>query len=94
MKVTCSCGRSYWPNQAWIHERCAVVATPVSRVATSVTESVATHVATRRESSAGGEVERVQEWREKNRERYNERMREYRRKRREQARAGFQKEVT
>ena len=25
LKLTCSCGKGYWPSQKWIHERCVVV---------------------------------------------------------------------
>jgi len=25
VQQTCACGRKYWPNQVWIHEKCGVV---------------------------------------------------------------------
>ena len=85
MKVTCSCGRSYWPNQAWIHERCAASVTPVSRSSAS---NDATNGATNAETS-GAVSERTLNRRK--REDYNAYQRELMRKRRERARAGFEK---
>lgn len=28
--LTCVCGKSYWPNQAWLHKGCAINAAPVA----------------------------------------------------------------
>jgi hypothetical protein len=27
LKIACSCGKSYWPSQKWIHAGCVVVNT-------------------------------------------------------------------
>lgn len=36
MKLTCSCGQSYWPNQAWIHRSHGVANAASEDVANSM----------------------------------------------------------
>lgn len=81
------CGLEEWRHVCARPSAVSVVK-PVSRVANGVANGA--------NSSAGGkgETARVEEWREKNRERYNERQRaaakRYREKRRAAARAGLE----
>ena len=39
-KTDCSCGRSYWPNQAWQHERCVQAAVEPQDATNSVPNAV------------------------------------------------------
>ena len=85
MKVLCSCGREYWPMQAWIHARCTKAVNDIPAVQEGVTDEE--RVVNKTESSAG--VSRQVKWQQENRDRYNAKMREAMRKRRERARAGL-----
>ena len=80
-RIRCSCGRSYWPQQAWIHGKCRVAVNDVPSVATN-------EDATNGVNSSGGGVS-ARTANRRRREDYNAFQRELMRKRRAAARAGF-----
>lgn len=59
--LTCICGKSYWPNQAWLHKRCVVNAESVVNKPDGSVVNASRQVV----------------WQKANRTRYNEKMREY-----------------
>jgi hypothetical protein len=68
--LTCHCGKTYFPNQAWLHECCAPNAVPNNLVPN---KSV---------PNKSSDYLRVKVWREANRERHREYMKEYMREKR------------
>ncbi len=68
--LTCHCGKTYFPNQAWLHEGCV----PNNLVPN---ESVPNSV-----PNKSSDYLRVKVWREANRDRHREYMKEYMREKR------------
>jgi len=69
-QLVCSCGRSYWPKQAWAHERCEQKEVPL---VAAVVNAVANVVVNRKKDRHKKTPERLEYIRKK--------MREHRRKR-------------
>jgi len=68
-KISCSCGKQYWPNQAWIHKDCATNAVDVATNCNveAIKPPTGNRTANRRARSAYNEYQReyMRKWRAK-----------------------------
>jgi len=77
-KVNCSCGKSYWPNQAWMHDKCAINDNQSAKVA--INKAINSSIEVTKKIVDGKSANR------RDKKDYNDYMREYMRKKRAEAR--------